>query len=66
MDTTAQVREAKLSPAIEDYVKAIYQLQQEHEQVTTSLLAEHLGFAPASVTGMLQRLSKLNLFTYEP
>jgi DtxR family Mn-dependent transcriptional regulator len=66
MDTTALVREAKLSPAIEDYVKAIYQLQQEHEQVTTSLLAEHLGFAPGSVTGMLQRLSRLNLVTYEP
>ena len=66
MDPTEQVREAKLSPAIEDYVKAIYQLQQEHEQVTTSLLAEHLGFMPGSVTGMLQRLSRLNLVTYEP
>jgi len=57
---------AKLSPAIEDYVKAIYLLHQEHGQVTTTHLAEHLGFAPPSVTTMLQKLSKLNLVIYTP
>lgn len=52
------------SPAIEDYLKAIYVLQQEHGQVSTSLLAEHFGFAPASVTGMLQKLAKFDLVNY--
>jgi DtxR family Mn-dependent transcriptional regulator len=56
----------KLSPAIEDYVKAIYLLGQHHAQVSTSLLADHLGFAPASITRMLLRLAKLDLVTYHP
>lgn len=54
------------SPAIEDYLKAIYLLQQEHEHVSTSLVADHFGFAPASVTGMLQKLAKLCLVNYTP
>jgi DtxR family transcriptional regulator, Mn-dependent transcriptional regulator len=56
----------KLSPTIEDYVKAIYLLHQEFGQATTTHLAEHLGFAPPSVTSMLQRLAKLNLVIYTP
>lgn len=57
---------ANRSPAIEDYLKAIYVLQQQHGQVSTSLVAEHFGFAPASVTGMLQKLAKLQLANYTP
>lgn len=56
----------KASPAMEDYVKSIYLFQQEQAQVTTSLLAEHFGFAPASVTNMLQKLAKVDLVTYTP
>ncbi len=66
MDNVALVHKTKLSPAIEDYVKAIYMLHQEYPQVTTSVLAAQLGFAPASVTGMIQRLAKLHLVTYTP
>ena len=47
----------RISPAIEDYLKAIYTLGRAQPQVTTSLLAEHLGFKPASVTGMLKTMS---------
>ncbi len=54
------------SPAIEDYLKAIYVLHQDYGHVTTSLVAEHFGFAPASVTGMLQKLAQLALVTYVP
>src|SRR5262245_7904971 len=54
------------SPAIEDYLKAIYLLRQEHSRVNTSLLAAHLGFAPPSVTGMLQKLAQLDLVSYTP
>jgi DtxR family Mn-dependent transcriptional regulator len=57
---------ARISPAIEDYLKAIYTLQLAQPQVTTSLLAEHLGFKPASVTGMLKTLADLHLVSYTP
>ena len=66
MYTVAPTRETKLSPATEDYLKAIYLLHEEHAQVTTSLLAAQLGVAPASVSGMIQKLAKLNLLTYMP
>jgi DtxR family transcriptional regulator, Mn-dependent transcriptional regulator len=58
--------ELKHSPAIEDYLKAIYFLQQEHDRVSTSLLAERLGFALPSVTGMLQKLARIGLASYTP
>jgi DtxR family Mn-dependent transcriptional regulator len=57
---------ARISPAIEDYLKAIYTLGLTTPQVTTSLLAEHIGFKPASVTGMLKTLAELNLVSYTP
>jgi len=54
------------SAAIEDYLKAIYVLGQDDGRVTTSLLAAYLCFAPPSVTGMLQKLAKLDLVIYTP
>jgi DtxR family Mn-dependent transcriptional regulator len=66
MDTVAPTRETRLSAAIEDYVKTIYLLHQEHERVTTSVLARQLGVAPASVSGMIHKLAKLNLVTHIP
>ena len=51
--------------AIQDYAKAIYKLEVETGRATTSALAERLGVAPASVTGMLKRLAELRLVTYE-
>ena len=51
--------------AIQDYAKAIYKLEVEAGRATTNALAEQLGVAPASVTGMLRRLSELGLVTYE-
>jgi len=48
-----------LSEAAENYLKAIHRLQQDSPdgRVSTTALAEHLGIAPASVTGMLQKLA---------
>ena len=66
MYTLVPAGETKLSPATEDYVKAIYLLHQEHAQVTTSLLARQLGVAPASASGMIHKLAKLNLVTHIP
>ncbi len=56
----------RISPAIEDYLKAIYTLGRTQPQVTTSLLADHLGFKPASVTGMLKTIADLHLVRYTP
>lgn len=56
-----------MSHAVEDYIKAIYEIEEDFGQVTTSLLAVHLGVAPASVTGMIQKLARARprLVNYE-
>ncbi len=41
----------------EEYLEAIYRLEREGPGVTTSALANELGVAPASVSGMLKKLS---------
>jgi DtxR family Mn-dependent transcriptional regulator len=48
---------SELSHAIEDYLKAIYELQHGDSPVSTSALAERMGFASGSVTGMLKKLA---------
>lgn len=60
-------RASRITPAIEDYLKAIYTLQQRDGEVTTSLLGEQLGgFKPGSVTGMIKKLAEMNLVTHTP
>jgi DtxR family transcriptional regulator, Mn-dependent transcriptional regulator len=49
------------TPAVEDYLKAIYQLSDEGAPVSTSAIAERLGIAAGSVTGMLKRLAEAGL-----
>lgn len=49
------------TPAVEDYLKAIYQLSEEGAAVSTSAIAERLGIAAGSVTGMLKRLAEAGL-----
>ena len=46
-----------LSDAVEDYLKAIYELTQGESPATTNHIAARMGVAPASVTGMLKRLA---------
>ncbi len=50
--------------AVEDYLKTIYELQTHHKTVSTTMLADHLSIAPASVTGMLKKLAEMNLVDY--
>ena len=57
--------EAKLSEALEDYLKEIYSLQAEGSRATTSVLAKRRGVAPPSVTSMLTRLAALGLVEHE-
>ncbi len=55
-----------LTPAHEDYVKAIYTLRARGVEVNNSALANHLKVAPASATNMVKKLADLGLVTYEP
>ena len=57
-----------LSEAGENYIKALFELSSEDQRVTTTALAEHLGVAPASVTGMLKKLAaeRPSLVEYRP
>lgn len=53
--------------AVEDYLKAIFGLEEEHGRVGTTALATALRVATASVTGMLQKLAEAQprLVNYE-
>ncbi len=46
-----------LTQSIQDYLKHIYNLSADGTPASTNDLAAHLGIAPASVTGMIQRLA---------
>ncbi len=52
-----------LTTAMEDYLKAIFELP--GEVVSTQELAEALSVSPASVSGMLKKLADLKLVDYE-
>jgi DtxR family Mn-dependent transcriptional regulator len=49
-----------LSQSMQDYLKAIFVVGRD-DSASTSDLAERLGVAPASVTGMLKKLAELKL-----
>ena len=51
-------RHSVRSQSIEDYLKAVYELTQDAERASTNALAKALDIAPASVTGMLQKLAE--------
>jgi DtxR family transcriptional regulator, Mn-dependent transcriptional regulator len=55
-----------LTPAVEDYVKAVYLLETEGSGATTTALAERLGVQPGSVSGMVRKLVALGLAKHEP
>ncbi|HZQ89269.1 MAG TPA: metal-dependent transcriptional regulator [Gaiellaceae bacterium] len=55
-----------LTAAVEDYVKAIYTLESGEGGVSTTALAERLDVRPASVSGMLPKLTALGLVVHEP
>jgi DtxR family Mn-dependent transcriptional regulator len=54
-----------LTGQAEDYLKAIYHLERRGQAAATSDIAAELGVAPASVSGMLQRLARLGLVRVE-
>ena len=54
------------SEAIEDFLKAVYILQQEQERVHTSMLADVLKISAPSISEMAKKLAKANLVKHEP
>jgi DtxR family Mn-dependent transcriptional regulator len=55
----------QLSPAVQDYLKAIHNLNGAEERVLPARLAERLGVSAPSVTGMLKRLIEAGWVEYE-
>jgi DtxR family Mn-dependent transcriptional regulator len=56
---------AVLTPAVEDYAKAIYTLEERAGSASTNDLAALLDVKPGSVSGMLRKLSSLGLVEHE-
>lgn len=54
------------SPVVEDYLKAVWSLQQTEAPVSTSRIAERLGLSAAAVTAMIKRLDEQKLLRHEP
>jgi DtxR family Mn-dependent transcriptional regulator len=52
--------------AVEDYLKTIYELQCREGTVSTTSLARQMEVTAASATGMIKKLAKLKLVSYEP
>jgi DtxR family transcriptional regulator, Mn-dependent transcriptional regulator len=55
-----------LSGPVEDYLKAIYDLERGAQPATTNEIALRLDISPASVSGMVRRLADQGLITHEP
>lgn len=55
-----------VSVSVQDYLQTIYRLQQAESPVATMALAGQLGVAPASVTGMVQKLHRVGLVEHVP
>lgn len=47
-----------MTQAIDDYLKTIFELSEDGGRATTAAIAKQLNIAPASVTGMLKKLSE--------
>lgn len=54
------------STSEENYIKAIFHLQQQEGMVTTNELAGELKTKPASVTDMMKKLKVKKLLNYQP
>ncbi len=57
-------KDEKITESVQDYLKTIYKLQESDDTVSTTQIAQELGFTGASVTGMLKRLSAMEFVDY--
>jgi len=54
-----------VTASVEDYLKVIFELESAAGIAGTNEIATALGFAPASVSGMVRRLAEQGLITHE-
>ena len=57
---------ARLSEAIQDYLKGIYKLQEAGGRATVTALARDQGVSAASASAMVKKLAALDLLDHEP
>jgi DtxR family Mn-dependent transcriptional regulator len=62
----AAVQHDTLTRSVEDYLKAIYRLSPRGRPAATSEIAQRLELSPASVSGMVKRLSEQGLLEHVP
>src|SRR6185437_8209881 len=62
---TAARTSAPLSAPVEDYLKAVFELEAEGEAAGTNEIAAALAIAPASASEMVRRLANQGLIAYE-
>src|ERR687895_900599 len=62
----AALQHEPLTPSVEDYLKAIYRLTPQGRPASTSDIAQRLDLTPASVSGMVKRLSEQGLLEHVP
>ena len=62
---TAEPATPDLTASVEDYLKAIYHLEQGGGVATTADVAQRVGVASASVSGMVRRLAEQGLVSHE-
>ncbi len=55
-----------VSSAAQDYLKAIYRLEESHGRASPTDIAEQLRVKAPSVTGMMKRLAEAGWVNYEP
>lgn len=55
-----------LTASVEDYLKAIYEIERATGAAGTNDIAQRLKCAPASVSGMMRRLAEAGLISHEP
>lgn len=60
------MRSGRPTLSMEDYLKALYALEETGKPGTTTALARRLGVRPASVTEMFKRLAQAQLVEYQP
>ncbi|HEY5218654.1 MAG TPA: metal-dependent transcriptional regulator [Gemmatimonadaceae bacterium] len=63
---TAAREPALLTAPVEDYLKAIYELERSGNAAGTNEIAAALRIAPASVSGMVRRLAEQGWIEHEP
>jgi len=59
------VNPMKITRSVEDYLEAMYSLEQELGTIRVKDVAETLGVKPPSVVEAVKKLSKMNMVSYE-